>query len=125
MTVLLSIKPEFAYKIFDGSKRYEYRKSIFKRDGISKVIVYASSPVKKVIGEFMIEDILKDAVETIWNETALESGISKRFFMTYFENKQNAYAIKIGRTTKYKKTKELSDFNVSVAPQSFTYLEKQ
>ena len=28
MTVLLSIKPEFADKIFSGEKKYEYRKYI-------------------------------------------------------------------------------------------------
>ena len=30
MKVLLSIKPEFAEKIFNGTKKYEFRKSIFK-----------------------------------------------------------------------------------------------
>ena len=54
MRVLLSIKPEFALKIFDGSKRYEYRRSIFKRGGVTKIVVYASDPIQKVIGEFKI-----------------------------------------------------------------------
>lgn len=31
MKVLLSIKPEFANKIFEGTKRFEFRKSIFKK----------------------------------------------------------------------------------------------
>ena len=30
MKVVLSIKPEFANKIFDGTKKFEFRKSIFK-----------------------------------------------------------------------------------------------
>lgn len=30
MKVLLSIKPEFAERIFNGSKKYEFRKVIFK-----------------------------------------------------------------------------------------------
>ena len=47
MNVLLSIKPEFAFKIFDGTKKYEFRKSIFKKPGVKKVIVYASSPTGK------------------------------------------------------------------------------
>ena len=29
MKVLLSIKPEFASKIFEGTKRFEYRKAHF------------------------------------------------------------------------------------------------
>lgn len=122
MTVLLSIKPEFAEKIFNGTKKYEFRKSIFKRTDVHKIIVYASSPVKKVIGEFTIEDILNDNLDAIWDKTAVSSGISKGFYMAYFENKSKAYAIKIGRTKRYKQARELSDYNVHTAPQSFAYI---
>lgn len=124
MTVLLSIKPEFADKIFDGTKKYEYRKSIFKREGIRKIVVYASSPVRKVVGEFAVEDILSDEVEVIWNQTAVFSGISRSFFRSYFKNREKAYAIKIGRVVKYKEARELSDYNISMAPQSFVYLKE-
>lgn len=124
MIVLLSIKPEFADKIFDGTKKYEYRKSIFKRTDIRKIIVYASSPIKKVIGEFTIEDILNDKVELIWENTALLSGITKKFYLTYFENKDKAYAIKIGHATRYNRARKLSDYNIHFAPQSFTYLKE-
>lgn len=124
MTVLLSIKPEFADKIFDGTKKYEYRKSIFKREGVRRIVVYASSPVRKVVGEFAVEDILSDEVEVIWNQTAVFSGISRSFFRSYFKNREKAYAIKIGRVVKYEETRELSDYNISMAPQSFVYLEE-
>ncbi len=124
MTVLLSIKPEFADKIFDGTKKYEYRRKIFKRQDVDKIIVYASSPVKQIIGEFLIDDILSNDVDTIWNETNISSGISKTYYETYFENTNQAYAIKIGRRTRYKMNKKLSDFNIKTAPQSFTYLKR-
>lgn len=124
MTVLLSIKPEFANKIFDGSKKYEYRRAIFKRSDIRRVVVYASSPVKKVIGEFTIDNILEDKVEAIWNETSLMAGISKKYFMSYFENKDKAYAIKIGNVTRYRTCRNLSDYNIVSAPQSFAYINE-
>ena len=69
MKVLLAIKEEFASKIFEGSKRYEFRKSIFKDERVKTIVVYVSSPVKKVIGEFEIETVLKDEPENIWNLT--------------------------------------------------------
>lgn len=121
-TVLLSIKPEFAEKIFDGTKKYEFRKSIFKNNDVQKIIVYASSPVQKVIGEFSIADILNDDVEIIWKETALYSGITHDFYMSYFANKEKAYAIKIGKATRYKRARNLSEYNLNYAPQSFAYL---
>lgn len=123
MKVLLSIKPEFAYKIFDGTKKFEFRKSIFKNTNVREVVVYASSPVQKVIGEFAIADILNDDVETIWNETAHYSGITRNFYMSYFSNKDKAYAIKIGKTRRYRQARDLSDYNLNFAPQSFAYIK--
>ena len=38
MKVLLSIKPEFAFAIINGSKKFEYRKNIFKNQDISSVV---------------------------------------------------------------------------------------
>lgn len=96
MKVLLSIKPEFAFKIFDGTKKFEFRKSIFKRKDISNVIVYASSPVKQVIGEFEIEDIIYDDTETVWSITKRASRISKQFYDEYFANSDKAFAIQVG-----------------------------
>ncbi|AHF16469.1 ASCH domain-containing protein [Niabella soli] len=121
MKVVLSIKPEFAYKIFEGTKKFEFRKAIFKNENIKSVIVYASSPVQKVIGEFEIDKVLKYDLDTLWNLTQEHSGISEEFYYEYFANKNEGFAIKIKKTKKYKKPKCLrEDFNL-VPPQSFAY----
>ena len=122
MKVVLSIKPEFAYKIFDGSKKFEFRKSIFKNEKVTSVIVYASSPVQQVIGEFEIEDILNYDLQTLWAMTQEYSGISEDFYYKYFADKDQGFAIKIKKTTRYKEPKSLrADFNL-FPPQSFAYL---
>ncbi len=69
MKVLLSIKPEFANKIFNGSKKFEFRRAIFKNPDIRKIVVYASSPVQKVIGEFEIEHIHRHDLVALWDFT--------------------------------------------------------
>jgi len=122
MKVLLSIKPEFAFKIFEGTKKYEFRKSIFKRKDISKVVVYASSPVQQVIGEFEIKGILCENTELLWKITGKFAGINKNFYDNYFANKEMAFAIQVGKTHKFRNPKQLSDYNVGSAPQSFAYL---
>lgn len=122
MRVLLSIKPEFAFKIFEGTKKYEFRKVIFKRPNIKTVVVYASSPVQKVIGEFEIEDILSSTPDEIWKETQKKSGITKEFFKAYFSEKETAYAIKIRNVKRYEEELDLKEeFNL-LPPQSFAYL---
>ncbi|MCQ2336568.1 MAG: ASCH domain-containing protein [Paludibacteraceae bacterium] len=123
MKVLLSIKPEFANKIFDGSKKFEFRKSVFKNPSVDTVVVYASSPVQKVIGEFKISKIMTDDVECLWQKTALFSGISKMFYDEYFSHKKEANAIAVGRMTKYSEPLSLSDFGIKYPPQSFMYIQ--
>lgn len=121
--VLLSIKPEFAHKIFDGTKKYEFRKQIFKDSSVKKVIVYSSSPEQKVIGEFKIDTILRDTPSAIWLQTRDYSGISQAFYDEYFRGRQNAYAIKVASTRIYEQKKDLSDFDIMFPPQSFAYVE--
>ena len=59
MTVLLSIKPDYVEKILDGSKKYEFRKIIFN-DNIQRIMIYSSSPVKKIVGFFRRGQIIED-----------------------------------------------------------------
>lgn len=121
MKVVLSIKPEFAFKIFEGTKRFEFRKSIFKNSDIKSVIVYASSPIQQVIGEFKIDKILNHDIETLWTLTHKHSGITEDFYKEYFANKEQGFAIKIKSTRRYKKPKCLrKDFKL-LPPQSFAY----
>ena len=125
MKVLLSIKPEFAFKIFDGEKKFEFRKVIFKNPDIRTVVVYASSPVQQVIGEFEIDDILSSSPDEIWELTKNYSGISEMYFHEYFENRLVAHAIKIKNTKRYKRPMSLKeDFNV-LPPQSYMYLKEE
>ena len=122
MKIVLSIKPEYAYKIFDGSKKFEFRKSIFKNKNVKSVIVYASSPVQQVIGEFEIADILNYDLQTLWELTQEHSGISEEFYYKYFADKKQGFAIKIKKTKKYRTPKCLrTEFNL-FPPQSFAYL---
>jgi predicted transcriptional regulator len=123
MKVLLSIKPEFAEKIFNGTKRVEFRRSIFRSNNISRIVVYASSPVQKIIGEFEIDEIISGSPEFLWNETSKEAGITKLYFDEYFGEKGEGYAIRIKSVKKYKNPLCLNlDFNISRPPQSFQYI---
>ncbi len=122
MRVLLSIKPEFALKIFNGSKGYEYRRVIFRNKEVNRVIVYASDPIKQVIGEFEIEGILHEEPQSLWVKTKHHAGISKRRFFAYFTDKSKGYAIKIKTTRIYENPLPLRRFMVSSPPQSYMYL---
>lgn len=123
MNVLLSIKPQYAELIFKGQKKYEFRRSIFKRDDINKIIVYASSPVCKVIGEFVVGEVIADEIQALWKKTMAHAGISKNDFFGYFANKDFGYAIKIRKHLTYSSPVGIKEaFGIS-PPQSFAYVE--
>ncbi len=122
MRVLLSIKPEFVEKIFTGEKKYEFRKSMFKREDVTIVVIYASSPVCRVVGEFEINGVLNDDVVSLWEKTKEHSGITKDYYMTYFKDSKMATAIRIGHPIRYENTRSLSDYHINQAPQSYCYI---
>ena len=122
MKVLLSIKPEFASKIFDGSKKYEYRRVIFKRKGVETIVVYASDPIRRVIGEFDIGEVLHESPEQLWERTNGFAGITKSRFMEYFANQEKGFAIGVKEARKYSNSLSLDDLMLSLPPQSFVYL---
>lgn len=125
MRVLLSIKPNYANLIFDGSKKFEFRRSIFKNHKVKTILVYSSSPVQKVIGEFEIDEILNDDLSSLWQQTKKHAGIDEHFFYEYFNNKESGFAIKIKKAKKYAKPLCLkADFNL-LPPQSFLYLNNR
>jgi predicted transcriptional regulator len=121
--ILLSIKPRFAEQIFLGIKRYEFRRVLFRSKSVTKVVVYASSPIQRVIGEFDVEAILALGAEQLWQKTKKHSGIEKSYFDEYFDGRCTAYAIKIGFPRRYRRPKRLEHVcNSERPPQSFQYL---
>jgi predicted transcriptional regulator len=118
---LLSIKPHYADAIFRGDKRFEFRRAIF-RSPVETVVVYTSSPVSRVVGEFDIKGIITDKVERLWQRTRHSAGIDRTKFLSYFSGRSIGHAIVIGSVRRYPKALDLSSNFGIRPPQSFTYL---
>ena len=120
MNVILSIKPEFVEKILYRKKKYEYRKVAFKRP----VYIYSSSPVKRIVAEFMLDTVLSDSPIKIWEKTKDFSGIEKNYFFEYFGDREQAFALKIKNlhiyNQMYNPYEILPNF---IAPQSYCYID--
>ena len=122
MKVLLSVKPEYAERIFSGEKQFEFRKCRFKKN-ISTVVVYVSSPIRRIVGEFEVDAVLEGPPSRLWQETADKAGISKKLFFEYFLGKKIGIAIKIGKKEKYKRAINPYDSDKKFCPpQSFRYM---
>lgn len=122
LRALLSIKPKHVEKIFSGEKKYEFRKILFKQPGVKSIVVYASSPISKVVGEFNVKAILSMDLDELWEKTANYSGIDKSFFDDYFKGRTTGFAISVGKLNKYPRPLELETLGIKYPPQSFCYL---
>jgi predicted transcriptional regulator len=124
MNILISIKPCFCNLILDGQKRYEYRKRVFSRSDVSRVYVYASKPICKVIGYFTVKRIINDTPSMIWNQTHEHGGITKKLYQEYFKGHTKAYAIEIDKVVKIAPIDPKQALQGFTAPQNFMYLDE-
>lgn len=118
------IKPIFANKIINAQKHFEYRKSAF-RENVSCIIIYSSSPEKKIIGIAKVGKVLSGSPSQIWEQTKSSSGITRKFFREYFSGRKTAYAIPIEEViilnTPINPTVINPNFKI---PQSFCYVDQ-
>lgn len=120
-TILLSIKPEYVERIFNGSKRFEFRKHL-PQEKVDKIIVYSTDPVQRVVGEVEVLGSLAMKPTPLWEFTKTSAGISRAKYRSYFKGCTIAYAFQLGLTKKYDIPKTLVEMGIKSAPQSFIYL---
>ena len=125
-TVLMSIKPRYVKEILNGTKHFEFRRVVFDHDNVDRVIIYASSPMKRVVAEFNVDRIISDLPSKVWEECQNFAGIDEKSFMEYFSNKSKAFSIVIKDLTIYREPinpyESINDFR---PPQSYMYLDKR
>ncbi len=126
--ILVSIKPEFAEKIFDGSKRIELRKvSPNARPG-DLMIVYSTSPEMAVIGVCKIAKIIKSSPAEIWEKYSEVLGIDEHRFNAYYSESRTAVGIVIDRARRLKTKIPLKNikrvFPEFAPPQTFKYFSR-
>lgn len=119
--IVISINPEHVENILNGTKKYEYRKIAAKQD-ISAIVIYETTPIKRIVAEAEITEVLMLPPEKLWNVTKDAAGISKKFFDDYFVGRDIAYAYRLGRVKVFKTPKYLADYGIKTAPQSFVYV---
>ncbi|MCF6402568.1 ASCH domain-containing protein [Chitinophaga filiformis] len=127
--MLISIKPEFAEKIFNGEKSIELRKATPSVEPGDMVIVYCTLPVKAVIGYCRVEKILKMAPQQLWLEHQSRLGIDEKRFQEYYRNVNTAVGISLREICRLNDDISLDTikqrFPRFSPPQTFRYYDNQ
>lgn len=121
-SVLLSLKPPFAFMIANGSKLVEFRRK-FRIDLMpgTKIFLYSSSPVKAIVGECEITLVEKwpiNKIEEIWN-----SGEGDVY--SYFKDLNEGFVIFLNNAKLYDRAIKLEELrNLKIAPTlSYRFLD--
>jgi len=93
--LFISVKPEFAKKIIANEKKIELRKVKPNVEVGDYVIIYASSPIKSVIGFGVVQQIIETSPEQMWEKYSSVLGIDKIRFDEYFYKKERSIGIEI------------------------------
>lgn len=120
--LLLSIRPEYVEQILKGTKKFEYRKRLAKED-VDVIYIYSTAPKMKVVASVEVIDRVSGSPTALWESTKKLAGISRAKYREYFRGCKTAYAYKLGSVQIFDTAKELSDFGISAAPQSFAYVD--
>lgn len=124
MDAILSIKPQFVEEIISGRKRFEFRKKNFKKR-VRKVYIYSTSPVCRIVGEFLLGNILEGKPDIIWALTCNSAGITREYFDKYYGNRDIAYALEIRSFKSY--IDPINPYSILEGfspPQSFCYVRQ-
>ncbi len=120
----MAIHPVYANAILAGEKQVEFRKRRLA-DDISTVLIYATSPVQKVLGEFRVRETVVDSPTSIWERYGHIGTIAHDDFRDYYSESPQAVAILVESVTRYARPRALSELQPKpTVPQSFTYLER-
>ncbi|OFI37102.1 hypothetical protein BIU82_08305 [Arthrobacter sp. SW1] len=122
---LMSIRPEFAHAILEGTKTVEFRKRPVASD-VSHVLIYATMPIGALLGWFVVEGQYTTEPHNLWRRFRSSGAISKDRFFEYFSAKESGTGIRVGSVVKFEQPLLLSTLDgVGRAPQSFQYLSEE
>lgn len=125
--LLLSIRPEFATKIFHGTKRVELRRVRPRLKKGHGVLVYVSSPAKELQGAFEVQEVVEGSPQQLWRQVGSQSGVTRAEFDAYFEGATTAYGIRIRRVWELDRPQSLTSLRRRLPkfapPQSYQYID--
>lgn len=120
--ILLPIKDKYSQDILSEKKKFELRRNIPKQV-VEKIVIYSTSPVKKVVGEAWVKTIHELPLSKLWDLTKESNSVSEEEFYSYYKGKKKGFAYEISKVRKFKNKKSLSEYNINYVPQGFVYLK--
>jgi predicted transcriptional regulator len=124
--LLVSLRPRFATLLLSGEKTVELRRRPPDVHRGSLVLMYESSPTRRLVGRGRVQAIDVGTPAEIWREHGVATGVTREEFDAYYEGTARAVAIIMADTRPFARPASLDELRRRWAdfrpPQSFRYL---
>lgn len=122
--LLISIQPRFAEAILDGTKTIELRRTRPTLPENALALIYASTPIKALVGYATVEEVVEATPQALWREHRDAAGVTTTEFKTYFAHRTVAYGLRLSAATRAEHEMTLAQLRQHglEPPQSWRYV---
>ncbi|MXY09522.1 MAG: ASCH domain-containing protein [Acidimicrobiaceae bacterium] len=125
--VVLSLKPRFAEAILSGVKTVELRRTVPKIVVPTLALLYATTPVRALLGTCVITDVRSVGLGALWREYGSRSDLRYHEFQQYFDGVDVGTALALTQPRAFGRRVPLQDLRANPKgfrpPQSFAYVD--
>jgi predicted transcriptional regulator len=92
--IFLSIRPQYANRIIEGTKTVELRR--VRPRYITKgalALIYVPSPIKSLVGAFKVDLVVKEPLQELWKIVHDKAGVTREEFDAYFDGTSTGVGI--------------------------------
>ena len=127
--VVLSLKPRFAEAILTGVKTVELRRTVPKIVVPTRALLYATTPVRALLGACVITRVASAELAVLWREYGSRSDLRYREFLQYFDGVDAGTALELIQPRAFHRQVSLQDLRAGPRgfrpPQSFAYVDTE
>lgn len=91
--MILSLKPQYAERVLNKTKRMELRRKFSKKWIGSNVLIYSSSPVRAIVAKVKIKSVIKDTPFSMWLKWSEDIDCDLKEYEHYTKNASEIYGI--------------------------------
>lgn len=127
-TVLMSVRPDFATALLNGTKTAEVRRRFPELPAGTVIYVYSSTPKKQVVGTLRISAVHRVPRTRAWSLFRRVIGISRPYLDSYLDGVELASIIEVNEPVRWSNPVPLQTLRTSVElepPQSYRYLSQK
>ena len=125
--IVLSLKPRFAEAILAGTKTVELRRTMPKIEVPTRALLYATTPVRALLGTCIITSVISAPLSDLWREYGSRANLAYHEFKRYFEGVEVGTALTLDEQRPLSRRVPLQDLRADPIgfrpPQSFAYVD--